>query len=169
MELIIRTLRYRPRSPLLVMIAGVLAVYLVVSRHVVSAGIVQGDSMVPTLDEGSRYFINHYIYHLREPRRGEVVIFTHPRFDDLTVKRVIGVPGDTVELRAHQVYINGRELEELYLAARPAQPRGWRTNLVYHVPARRYFLMGDNRSHSADSRWFGYVRREDIKGRVIWP
>jgi len=163
-----KILRYRPPSPGLIMLAGVLLVYLVVSRHVISAGIVQGDSMLPTLAPGARYFINHYIYHLREPRHGDVVVFTHPLYADLTVKRVIGVPGDTVELRGARLFLNGAPLDESYVAPHrdavlPATNRLWR------IPAQRYFLMGDNRAVSADSRIFGPVSRRDIKGLVIWP
>ncbi|MCX7847518.1 MAG: signal peptidase I [bacterium] len=168
MRLLQRVLYYRPALPGLLIVVGTAVMYVLFSRHVISAGIVRGDSMVPTLIPGGRYFINHYIYHLREPRRGDLVVFVHPLFKDLTVKRVIGVPGDVVEQRGGRFYVNGVLLEEPYVSAGTREGEVSGGYCRWQVPAHRYFLMGDNRAVSTDSRVFGTVAREDIKGLVMW-
>lgn len=143
--------------------------YAAASKHLICAGIVRGDSMAPTLLPGMRYFINRYIYHLRDPQRGDIVVFSHPLFRDLTVKRVIGLPGELVEERDGKIYVNHRALDEPYLAQSASTAAYSLSNTQWRVPPRCYFVMGDNRAVSTDSRSFGPVPREDIIGEVICP
>jgi len=129
--------------------------------------------MVPTLKVGDRVLVNKLSYKFHDVHRGDIVVFDAPpaaqagNIKDL-VKRVIGLPGETLEARDGKVYVNGRLLEEPYL------PKGTpTTNLPpTKVPAGSVFVMGDNRTASKDSRIFGAVKESSIVGRVflrIWP
>ncbi len=127
---------------------------------------IEGQSMEPNLHDGEYVLIDKVSYMLRTPERGDVVVFVRPGERDY-IKRVIGLPGDTVEVRSGQVIVNGVTLDEPYLQ----QP----TNSNY--PARmvepgHYFVMGDNRNNSSDSRSFGPIASNSIVGRawlVYWP
>lgn len=127
-------------------------------------------SMAPTLQPGDQILVTPYELPWRtsEPRRGEVVVF-HRAGDPAAffVKRVIAVPGDHLEMRAGEVLIDGRRLEEPYVLGEPAA--GELTPLI--VPAESFFVMGDHRDDSIDSREWGYVDRSSILGRarmVFW-
>ena len=123
-----------------------------------------------------RILADRLTYRFRDPRRGEIVVFTAPaqaRLDceggGTFVKRVIGLPGDTVAERRGVVYIDGKPLREPYVAA---SDRDSRTQSFGRVPAHSYFVMGDNRANSCDSRAWGAVPRGSILGRAIltyWP
>lgn len=145
-------------------------------------------SMEDNLLTGDHIIVNKFIYGpkdplaprllpLRDPARGDVVVFRNPKnLQEDYVKRVIGLPGETVTIRARKVFIDGKELAEPYaffadartypgdgvLPYRPRDHFG-----PYVVPQRAYFVMGDNRDHSYDSRWWGPVRRSVIKGRAF--
>jgi signal peptidase I len=127
---------------------------------------IEGISMEPNLHNGEYVLIDKVSYMLHPPERGDVIVFMHPGMPDY-IKRVIGLPGDTVEVRGGQVVVNGVILDEPYLN----QPI--HADLAAHqVEANRYFVMGDNRNNSSDSRSFGTVSMAEIIGRawiVYWP
>jgi signal peptidase I len=130
--------------------------------HVVSVGVVTDISMHPTLPEGGYYMVNKYIYYFGTPERGDIVVF---RRDGATpeeyVKRVIGLPGETIALRGGEVYINGRRLDEPYAAG-----RSYPDSAPHTVEKDAYFVLGDNRLMSEDSRDFGAVPFPDIVGKI---
>jgi signal peptidase I, bacterial type len=126
-------------------------------------------SMQNTLVEGQRLFEDKLSYHLTVPKRGEIVIINSKEEHRNLVKRVIGLPGETIDFRDGAVYINGEKLDETY-AKGQTFPRNFRT--PYVVPEDHVFVLGDNREYSEDSRTFGAVHYSDIDGRVlfrIWP
>jgi len=131
---------------------------------------VEGTSMNPLLTDQERIFINKFIYHFEPIERGDVVVFWYPLDRSKSfIKRVVGLPGETVEIRAGQVYVNGRELENQFI------PSGYLDGSNYgprRIGADEYFLMGDHRDSSNDSRVFGPVSRQFIYGKAVfayWP
>ncbi len=184
--------------PVLVLVALVLA--LLLKTFLVQAFFIPSESMLPTLEVSDRVLVNKVVFDLREPRRGEVVVFREPGVEDGPddrslgrraldflasglgappderdfIKRIIGLPGETVELRDGVVFIDGRELPEAlaseggYLMARDLNDFGPVT-----VPEGEYFMMGDNRPNSNDSRAsLGTIPAEQLIGRAfvtIWP
>jgi len=129
---------------------------------------VHGQSMEPNLHTDQRLIVEKISYHLHGPRRGDVVVFSIPQqSDELLIKRVIGLPGETVEIEGGKVYVNGKVLNEPYLEQ---ETRGRFGPLV--VPPLHVFVLGDNRSFSNDSRAFDTVPIESILGRAwlsYWP
>ncbi len=127
---------------------------------------IEGQSMEPNLHDGEYVLIDKVSYALHSPERGDVIVFLRPNERDF-IKRIIGIPGDTVEIRAGQVIVNGKVLDEPYLN----QPT--RSDMPARmVEAGRYFVLGDNRNNSSDSRSFGSIAAQDIVGRawlVYWP
>lgn len=134
--------------------------------------IVKGRSMLSTLENGQVLWVSMLAYRLRKPRRQDVVICHYPgrRMKNLPflkenfVKRIVGVPGDIVEMLAGVVYINGQPLDEPYLD--PLHTRSRMTRAAVMLGADEYFVMGDNRDNSNDSRRIGPIRRDMIVGRV---
>ena len=125
-------------------------------------------SMLPNLHEGEYVIVDKVSYAFRQPERGEIIVLKNPRLGqpDL-IKRVIGLPGETIEVRDGQVYINSQPLTEPYIQ----QPMGNPQPLIT-LQAGEYFVMGDNRSNSEDSRRFGPRPIGDIVGRawvIYWP
>jgi len=135
---------------------------------------VEGTSMMPTLLDQERLFINQFSYKfgLGDIKRGDTVVFWYP--DDQTetvsyIKRVIGLPGDLVEVKDGYVLVNGKQLEENYV---PLEYRDDRPYPPTVVPANKYFVLGDHRVSSNDSRAWGFVPRDYIYGKavfVFWP
>lgn len=130
---------------------------------------IEQHSMEPTLYEGDRVLINRIGYRFSTPQRSDIVILIDPMGSSNDfVKRVIGLPGDKLEIRRGTTYIDGKELDEPYLAAdRSSENIGPIT-----IHPDEYFVMGDNRTVSSDSRRFGPVKRTNILGKVIvvwWP
>ncbi len=145
-----------------------LASYFLVSHFLFQSVRVVGSSMFPTLRDSDYYLLNRCVYHFRDPQRGEVVVIRDPVDAGFDIKRVIAGPGDLVYLNSGRVYVNGRELREPYL------PRGTRTysyrkfdGKVIHCEKDEYFVLGDNRRNSTDSRIFGPVPRSSVLGLVI--
>ncbi len=129
--------------------------------------IVEGRSMEPTLHDNQRLVMDKISYEFYEPARGDVVIIEIPSSDKALIKRVIGLAGETVEIRENQVYINGELLAEPYQPNRPIS-----THPPITVPTEHIFVMGDNRPHSRDSRAFGTVDIYRVVGKArfsIWP
>ena len=131
---------------------------------------VEGTSMAPLLSDQERIFINKFVYHFEPIGRGDVVVFWYPL--DRTksfIKRVVGLPGDEVELRRGRVYINGKTLEEPYV---PSQYIDTAAYGPVQIPRDEYFVMGDHRISSNDSRIFGPVPSAFIYGKAVfayWP
>ena len=118
--------------------------------------------MDPTFGNGEYLIVDELTYHFRPPERGSVLIFKYPRDPKkYFVKRVIGLPGETVEIREGVVNVDGETLREPYVRFEK------KDNLTFTLAADEYFVMGDNRLGSADSRIWGILPREDIVGRVF--
>src|ERR1700739_3724601 len=131
---------------------------------------VEGTSMQPQLRDQDRLFINKFVYRFEKISRGDVVVFHYPRDPEKSyIKRVIALPGDSLRIDAGRVYVNGERIDESYV---PRAYRDSRSMPEIVVPADRYFVMGDHRSISSDSRDFGPVVRDLIYGKaafVYWP
>jgi len=131
---------------------------------------VEGTSMMPTLDDQERIFINKFVYRFSTIDRGDTVVFWFPGDPTKSyIKRVIGVPGDRVEVDRGTVVINGRALEESYV---PSEFRDENSMPAETIPADEYFVLGDHRSSSNDSRSWGLVPRHYIYGKAVfiyWP
>jgi signal peptidase I len=124
--------------------------------------------MEPGLHEGERILVNKVVYHLHEPERGDVIIF-HPPFDPelVYIKRIIAIPGDTVEVRDGAVYVNGTELDEPYIMEPPNY-----TFPLTGIAVDEYFVLGDNRNNANDSHKGWTVPKENIIGKarlIFWP
>lgn len=158
-----------------VVIVVALVVAYVVRTFLLAHFVVDGTSMATTLDTGDRVFVNKLSYVLHEPNRGDVVVLhqiSGASERDL-IKRVIALPGEEIEIRSCNVYIDGRLLEEPYLdaAATTAGNCGGDTATIA-VPDGHVFVMGDNRSGSQDSRVLGPIPSDELVGRafvVFWP
>lgn len=131
---------------------------------------VEGTSMLPNLEDHDRLFINKLAFRVGEVQRGDVVVFQYPRDHTKSyIKRVIGLPGDRVLIDHGRVILNGKPLKEPYVPARFTDDR---SQPEMTIPDGEYFVMGDHRSISSDSRDFGPVERELIYGKasfVYWP
>jgi signal peptidase I len=131
---------------------------------------VEGTSMLPSLQDQERIFINKFVYHFEAIARGDVVVFRYPRDPSKSyIKRVVAVPGDHVRIERGRVYVNGRLLTEGYVPRDFVDPHSY-PEIV--VPEHSYFVLGDHRSMSNDSREFGPVDESYIYGKAVfvyWP
>ncbi len=131
---------------------------------------VEGTSMQPELRDQDRLFINKFAYHFENISRGDVVVFHYPRDPSKSyIKRIIALPGDTLSVDEGHVYVNGRRIAEPYVPRRYQDARSVPETVI---PPGDYFVMGDHRSISSDSRDFGPVNRDLIYGKaafVYWP
>ncbi|MGM0368804.1 MAG: signal peptidase I [Bacillota bacterium] len=161
------------------LIAGVLAFFII--TFVVQSFVVSGSSMESTLDHGERLFVNKFIYYFEEPQRGDVVVL-EPKGDSRDyIKRVLGLPGDKLEIINGTLHINSKPIEEDYIKEDYIDTYRYipdknddevhNTAGPYQVPEGHLFVMGDNRNHSSDSRRIekvGYVDNDRIKGKAFW-
>jgi signal peptidase I len=131
---------------------------------------VEGTSMMPLLADQERIFVNKFVYRLEPIERGDVVVFRYPRDPSKSyIKRVVGMAGDRIHIVGGQLYVNGELVEEDYV---PAFYEDTRTYPELVVPAHCYFMLGDHRSMSNDSRDFGPVNQSFIYGKAVfgyWP
>jgi signal peptidase I len=131
---------------------------------------VEGGSMEPGLEDQERIFINKLVYRLENIERGDIVVFRYPRDTSKSfIKRVIGLPGDRIRISYGRVYLNGQLIPEPYV---PAEYMDGVSSPETVVPANSYFVLGDHRSSSNDSRAFGPVQRSYIYGKAVfgyWP
>lgn len=150
-----------------IVIAGLIAFLL--HSFVFATSIVEGESMYPTLEDGERIIFNKIVYIVSQPERGDIAIIQHPEKN--YVKRVIGLPEDTVEMRDHILYINDIKQDNSYVDDFEAKLTGNFGPIT--IPKDSYFVMGDNRAISKDSRnGLGFIDRSDIIGKsefIIYP
>jgi signal peptidase I len=168
-----------------ILLGSALIIALVIKTFLFQAFYIPSESMKPTLNVGDRVLVNKVSYRVHDVNRGDIVVFeTPPRAKDANgtikdlVKRVIGLPGETVEAHGGVVFVNGRQLDEPYLqngvrtCALNSAPGDCVDIAATTVPSGDVFVMGDNRTASKDSRAFGAIKESSIVGRVfvrIWP
>lgn len=128
---------------------------------------IPSESMTPTLQVGDRIIVEKLSYRLRSPQRGDIVVFSatpelrSQNLKDDLVKRIIGLPGDTIVIQAGKVFLNGKRIAEPYLQEPPNYSYGSAT-----VPQNQYFVLGDNRSHSYDSHLWGFLPKQNLIGHA---
>jgi signal peptidase I len=127
---------------------------------------VDGESMVPTLQHGETYMLNRWSYHFRQPRRGELVVIRDPGYTDMAIKRIVGIGGEQVRIHDAAVFIDGVPLKEGYLAPKVQTFPAKGTAASFTIPRNHYFVLGDNRANSLDSRYYGPLHRQQIVGVV---
>jgi signal peptidase I len=136
---------------------------------------VEGTSMEPGLSDNERIFINKFTYKLNlgDIHRGDTVVFWYPPDTSKSyIKRVIGLPGDRIRITRGRVYVNGSAMTEDYVAEQYRDPSSWNNGREVALPAGDYFVLGDHRNSSSDSRAWGWVPRDNIYGKAVfvyWP
>lgn len=136
---------------------------------------VEGTSMMPALTDQERIFINKFTYKFGfgNIERGDTVVFWYPQDPTKSyIKRVIGLPGDRVRIHEGQVFVNGAELREDYVPEENRDRVTWHEGREERVPEGKYFVLGDHRNQSSDSRGWGWVPRDSIYGKAVfvyWP
>ncbi|TCS79209.1 signal peptidase I [Tepidibacillus fermentans] len=156
------------------LIAGILA--FLIHTFLFAVVIVSGSSMEPTLHNNERLIMNKIIYKTHPPERGDIVVFHATESEDY-IKRVIGLPGETIEYKNDQLYVNGKPIDEPYLAQ---ERQEWQSKGLLltkdfgpiTVPADTVFVLGDNRNNSTDSRVIGPIPMSKVVGKaniIIWP
>ena len=153
---------------LLVLVMGIgLGVGYFINNYCYRMVEISGSSMVPTLAEGSRHFVNLWTGRMSELRRNDIVVFQDPGDKGMSVKRVIAVPGDAILIKNGVVYLNGDKLNEEYLMSNIRTYTYSKTKEQFiTMGVDQYFLLGDNRTVSVDSRSYGPVNRQNILGLV---
>jgi signal peptidase I len=154
---------------LVTLLVSVILVLGVVRPFIVEAYYIPTQSMAPTLEVGDRVLANKFIYRFSEPQRGDIIIFESPDGETALIKRVLGLPGDTITVVRGSLYVNDELQRETYL--NPDLPDE-STYGPIEVPAQHIFVMGDNRANSADSRSIGPVPQNSIAGEAflrVWP
>lgn len=147
------------------------AIVLPVRTYIAQPFIVSGASMEPNFYDGEYLIIDELTYAFRPPQRGEVIVFRYPlNPSEFFIKRIVGLPGETIEIKNGAVLINDEVLPEPYMP----QGAGKKTlpNLKIKLAQNEYFVLGDNRSRSSDSRFWGALPQEKIMGRALvrlWP
>jgi len=146
---------------------GVILTVILINKFIIFTAYIPSESMVPTLNVGDRVAVTR-VYNPSNLKRGDVIIFKSNELNEILVKRLIGLPGDEIEFKGTNIYVNGKKLNEDYI-----------NNTVsfegrYKVPDDNYFFLGDNRSNSFDSRYWKdpFINGKDILGKVqfrIWP
>jgi signal peptidase I len=179
-----RTSLRRVVTPAVLVVLSLAAIALLTPGLVFEHFWVPTPSMAATLIPGDHVLVDRLAYRVRAPQRGDVIVFHPPGKRAVYIKRIIGVPGDVISLRDEAVYVNGKRLNEPYLGRSGGtreptdpwscsqRPTSWSLTAPYEVPAGTYFVMGDNRTDSDDSRDWGPVRRSAILGEAIvtiWP
>jgi signal peptidase I len=176
---------YRALLEWTIILMAVVLCTVLLRTYVVQSFSIPSLSMYPTLQVGDRIIVNKLSYHLHAVQRGDIVVFARPPLEDQEyadlVKRVIGLPGETISSKAGHVYINGKRLNEPWLPPGSASYTGALPGDAHpqfdlpgpvKIPPGEYFVMGDNRTDSEDSRYFGPIPRSLIVGRaefVAWP
>ena len=149
---------------------------MIIRTFIVQAFWIPSGSMIPTLEINDRVLVAKFWNWFFEPSRGSLYVFKYPMDRDRDfVKRVIAVPGDTVDIKDGVVYINGKPTEEEYVKnhdRHTLRPNRIFSEVPFKVPEKKYFMLGDNRSNSQDSRYWGFADISDMRGPVFlryWP
>jgi len=131
---------------------------------------VEGTSMMPGLEDQERIFVNKFVYRWEPIQRGDIIVFRYPRDTSKSyIKRVVGIAGDHIRIETGQVYVNGEPVDEDYVPTDYADARSYGEIVV---PANSFFVLGDHRSMSNDSRDFGTVNERYVYGKAVfgyWP
>jgi signal peptidase I len=165
-----------------IVIVGAVVAALLIKTFLLQAFYIPSKSMVPTLNVGDRVLVNKLSYKVHDVNRGDIVVFERPDAETATddiedlIKRVIGLPGDKIVIKGGSIFINDQLLQEPYLPAGtqtgPGPTYPCTEASPCRVPEGDVFVMGDNRSDSRDSRWFGPIDEDKIVGRAffrVWP
>lgn len=153
-----------------VLSVGALAMvsYFVISHFVLQTVQVVGESMVPTLFDSQQYVLNRWIYYFRAPEPNDVVVLRDPIDKGFAVKRIVARAGDRVDLHDGKIFVNGKRLVEPYLMpGTPTFPNPKKNEDSFVLKADQYFVLGDNRNNSADSRTYGPIPRQNIMGLIL--
>jgi signal peptidase I len=151
-----------------IVVAVALASYVVINHFLLQSVQVVGVSMSPTLKNTGYYFLNRGVFLVREPQPADIVVIRDPLDQSYSVKRIIAREGDSVYLKGGRVYVNGQELVEPYLSpGTPTFALARQNELSLRCGKGEYFLLGDNRGNSTDSRIYGAVPRQNILGAII--
>ena len=161
----------------LIMIAIVVVAYFGLRTFVVGTYEIPSGSMLDTIQIGDRVFSEKVSYYFRDPEQGDIITFADPENPQRTlIKRVIAVGGQTVDLKDGYVYVDGKKLDEPYTEGKQSLPlntaHGVSITYPYTVPDGYLWVMGDNRTNSADSRYFGAVSKDSVTGHAnftFWP
>ncbi|MGA1795054.1 MAG: signal peptidase I [bacterium] len=164
-----------------IIIAVILA--FIIRKFVIQAYKIPSGSMLETLQIGDHILVNKFIYYFKDPKRGDILVFKYPKDKKRDfIKRVVGLPGDTLEIRDKEVYINGSPLDEPYAVFKDKENMFNKNHPAYYIdpyarnrdnfgpkviPEENYFMMGDNRDFSQDSRYWGFLDRELIEGKAL--
>ena len=164
-----RAIRFFQQSALLlVVLAMSIGSYYAISHFLLQSVEVVGSSMQPTLKEKGHYLLNRWTFRNREPKRNDVVVIRDPGDHGFSVKRVVAVEGESIHFKDGKVYVDGRELQEPYLLPGTHTFTYTRVHEQFITCGKgQYFVLGDNRLVSVDSRSYGPVSREDILGLVM--
>jgi signal peptidase I len=142
--------------------------YFFISHFIVQSVKVVGESMRPTLENSQQYLLNRWVLYLRAPHRSEIVVIRDPTDQGLSVKRVVALAGEQIFLRNGTVFVNGKRLDESYLEPGTATFTGpYRHDQAFQCGKDEFFVLGDNRSNSLDSRAYGPIPRHNIVGLII--
>jgi len=146
--------------------AGVIA--FIIITFIGQVTVVRGASMEPTLHNNERLIANKISYRFESPKRSEIIIFKPPlEIKRNYIKRIIGIPGDKIEIIKGEIYLNDNKLEDNYV-----KYKSYEDIPALVVPENSFFVLGDNRSNSSDSRYWGFVSRKNVVGKawlVFWP
>ena len=151
-------------------ILALIIVTLIVQTFKIPTG-----SMIPTLNVGNHIMVNKFIYYFTKPKRGDVIVFVYPVDPKKDfIKRLIGLPGETIEIKDGSVFVNGEKLKfpKTIVGQRYYYNEGMYGEGAIKIPDNAYFVMGDNTKNSKDSRYFGFVPKKNLLGRaffVYWP
>jgi signal peptidase I len=164
-----------------IIIAVILA--FIIRKFVIQAYKIPSGSMLETLQIGDHILVNKFIYYLKDPQRGDIIVFKYPKDKKRDfIKRLVGLPGDTLEIKDKRVYINGDPLDEPYAEFKDSNNMFNKNHPAYYIdpyarnrdnfgpkviPEDNYFMMGDNRDFSQDSRYWGFLDRELIEGKAL--
>jgi signal peptidase I len=173
------------KKPIIQFIAGFIGISVILNavitsvtrQFIMESRYIPSKNMLPTLQVNDRLMVDKLIYHFSSPKRGDIVVFSPTQtlidqdYKDAFIKRIVGLPGDQVQIKKGQVYINGQELSEnyIYQDESMAENIDWGPQII---PVKSYMVLGDNRRNSYDSRFWGFVPRENIIGKATqryWP